>query len=573
MLKHLKRAALYWHTIKYLRAEQLIGRVKFWLAKPKVDARPAPALREAIGPWTPPPARAASLTGPANFVFLGERGTLEEDGWDNPERAKLWRYNQHYFDDLNAQNAAKRRGWHAGLIGRWIDENPAPKGSGWEPYPISLRSVNWVKWHRAGNPLSTDALDSLAIQARWLIQRLEWHLLGNHLFVNAKALIMAASLFDGQEAESWLKIGADILKREMDVQFLPDGGQFELAPMYHVLALEDLLDILNALRAVQGTWSTGGDRLARDIQAACQAHLPAALAWSKVMAHPDDRISFFNDCAFGIALELREIRAYATALGITTKTVGAEGITHLKASGYARLATGPAVLLVDMASIGPDYLPGHAHADTLSFEMSLFDQRLFVNSGTSLYGIGPERMRQRGTAAHNTVTVEGHDSSEVWSGFRVARRARVSNVAVGEKDGVLTASATHNGYKRLANGPLHARSWTLNTGSLSIEDQLSKFCTAEARYHLHPDVRASEGGTLTLPDGQVVHWDSDGTPARLETSSWHPEFGKEVPNQCLVLPLHAGHGTLRITWAQNHDAEYSGADAKEIKHAYSFSDR
>ena len=163
MLKHLKRAALYWHTIKYLRPEQLFARIKFRLAKPKVDVRPAPALRDAKGPWTTPPARMASMVAPTTFVFLGEYGTLDEDGWDNPERSKLWRYNQHYFDDLNAQQAAERHEWHAALITRWIKENPAPTGSGWEPYPLSLRIVNWVKWHRAQNPLSTEALDSLAI--------------------------------------------------------------------------------------------------------------------------------------------------------------------------------------------------------------------------------------------------------------------------------------------------------------------------------------------------------------------------------------------------------------------------
>jgi hypothetical protein len=33
------------------------------------------------------------------------------------------------------------------------------------------------------------------------------------------------------------------------------------------------------------------------------------------------------------------------------------------------------VLILDVAPVGPDYLPGHAHADTLSFELSLFGQR------------------------------------------------------------------------------------------------------------------------------------------------------------------------------------------------------
>ena len=46
------------------------------------------------------------------------------------------------------------------------------------------------------------------------------------------------------------------------------------------------------------------------------------------------------------------------------------------------------------------------------------------DSGTSTYERDSERLRQRGTAAHNTVQLGGVDSSEVWSGFRVGRRAR-----------------------------------------------------------------------------------------------------------------------------------------------------
>ncbi|MEY6432337.1 heparinase II/III-family protein [Thioalkalicoccus limnaeus] len=64
------------------------------------------------------------------------------------------------------------------------------------------------------------------------------------------------------------------------------------------------------------------------------------------------------------------------------------------------------------------------HADTLSFELSLFGQRTIVNGGTSRYGSGPERLAERSTAAHSTVQIDGADSSEVWGGFRVARRAR-----------------------------------------------------------------------------------------------------------------------------------------------------
>ena len=42
-------------------------------------------------------------------------------------------------------------------------------------------------------------------------------------------------------------------------------------------------------------------------------------------------------------------------------------------------------LLVDCGEIGPDYLPGHAHCDTLSFELSLSGQRVVVDSGCGIY--------------------------------------------------------------------------------------------------------------------------------------------------------------------------------------------
>ena len=45
--------------------------------------------------------------------------------------------------------------------------------------------------------------------------------------------------------------------------------------------------------------------------------------------------------------------------------------------------------LLDVARVGPDYLPGHAHADTLSFELSLYDRRTIVNCGISQYANGP----------------------------------------------------------------------------------------------------------------------------------------------------------------------------------------
>ncbi|WP_421852652.1 heparinase II/III family protein [Oricola sp.] len=476
------------------------------------------------------------MSGPGQFRFLNEDGALAAHGWDDPAKAKLWRYNQHYFDDLNADNADARTKWHVALIEGWIADNSPGSGTGWEPYPTSLRIVNWVKWSLAGNRLSEGAQHSLAVQARWLMRRLEWHLLGNHLFANAKALVFAGLFFKGDEAQRWLEKGCEILRREIREQILADGGQFELSPMYHALALEDVLDLVNIGRAC------GRDDLAN----AWSGMIPSMLDWLSCMSHPDGRIAFFNDAAFGNAPDNAELAAYARRLGF--KAPEAQGAKrHLSASGYARLENSQAVLIADLARVGPDYLLGHAHADTLSFECSLGGRRLIVNSGTSVYGVSPERLRQRGTAAHSTLCMEGRDSSEVWSGFRVGRRARPFDVSVKTEMNALVATAAHDGYRHLPGRPVHRRSWNLSERSLLVGDSVegSGRRRMEARFHLGSGLKARPNGRnrLDLLDetgNPVAVFIATGGEVRVEQGTWHPEFGESVPNQCIVVFAQAG---------------------------------
>lgn len=167
------------------------------------------------------------------------------------------------------------------------------------------------------------------------------------------------------------------------------------------------------------------------------------------------------------------------------------------------------MLLVDAAPVGPSYLPGHAHADTLSFELSLLGRRVMVNSGTSCYGNGLERLRQRGTSAHNTMVVDGHDSSEVWGGFRMARRAQIQSLNIAETAGGTRVEASHDGYRRLSGRNLHRRRWQLSDESLVIEDEVTGvFDRAEIRFHLHPEIAVLDVGvckaSLRLPDGKMV---------------------------------------------------------------------
>jgi uncharacterized heparinase superfamily protein len=214
-----------------------------------------------------------------------------------------------------------------------------------------------------------------------------------------------------------------------------------------------------------------------------------------------------------------------------------------------------AVLIADVGRVGPDFQPGHAHADTLSFELSLKDgesgpwRRIFVNSGVSCYGTSAERLRQRGTASHNTLGVAGHDSSEVWSGFRVARRARPVGLATaGGGTGKLWVRCGHDGYGRLGRPgeppPVHWREWLLTDTGLAVRDRF----TSRGRgigvfYHLHPEASADlEAGEIRA-GGLCIRFRTDGHAA-LKPSAYHPEFGMSVPTACLELRPARGRDCL-----------------------------
>lgn len=542
---------LYWHTLKYLRVSQIYSRIRYYLWRPKINLLPPPPLTQPSGKWVAPAERRPSMTAPRVWLLLGESGHLDELGWDGSQREKLWRYNQHYFDDLNAKGAADRQDWHSQLLSDWIADNSPGVGTGWEPYPLSLRVVNLIKWATRGVQLQPAIVHSLSVQVRWLSERLEYHLLGNHLFANAKALVMAGVFFEGPEADKWLATGLGILQREIPEQVLSDGGHFERSTMYHALVMEDMLDLINITRRYSGRLSS----VQREQVAEWPALTQRMLNWLKAMCLGDGEISFFNDAAIDIAPCTPDLEDYARRL-ISPSEASPPPLLYLKDSGYVRIKYDSAILLLDVARIGPDYLPGHAHADTLSFELSLGKQRVLVNSGISQYGSGKERLRQRGTAAHNTVAIKDHNSSEVWSGFRVARRAYPVGLNIQQLPDASTTEIRcgHDGYTRLSGRPMHYRQWSMGHGRLTVTDQMKGAAIhAEARFHFHPSVEIkaihnSDHGWIEMPSGQEVFWRIAHGRARFENSTWHPRFGEEEPNFCLVVQLIDGASTVHFSW-------------------------
>ena len=539
-------ALLYYNTLRHLKRSQITHRVYRKLRPRPRPSVPKVDVREARRNWIAGASRQQSLFGVNEFRLLNQEVIIDERGdWSDSSLDRLLLYNLHYFDDLQAQGANERLQIQTHLLDRWMADNPPGGSPGWEPYPTSLRIVNWIKWSLSGGDLSERQLRSLAIQADWLSKNLEFHLLGNHLFVNAKALFFASCFFSGSDADRWRAVSCGVLEIELTEQILDDGGQFELSPMYHCLALEDVCDLIN----VAGTYDQGRDFVDRQELPQLASRM---LSWLASMSHPDGGISLFNDSAFQIAPEPDSLFAYAARLGI--KTEATPPIRYLEDSGYARVETGNACLITDIGEVGPSYIPGHAHADTLSFELSLFGQRWLVDTGCSTYEPSAERLRQRGTGSHNTVQVDDEDSSEVWASFRVARRAQVFGQRVQEEPGTTRVSCSHDGFMRLPGRVTHKRIWQMDGDRLAITDELSgTFSSAESRLLLHPDVDARKDGDVLLlsRDGYVARLQLNGVNPSIERSTWHPEFGARIATRQIRLPFSNKVLRVEMDWSEN----------------------
>lgn len=354
-------------TIVHLKPVQILNRI--WRKRLSFTRQPQP------------PTSTSSL---GEFEFLNVKG--RPNGWNDPRFEKLWLYNLHYFEKYCTSE----------LIERWIRENPIGHGNGWEPYPISLRVVNWIK-HGFGKKYA----ESLNEQMTWLFPRLEYHLLANHLLANAKALVFAGKFLGN---EKWYRKGMKIYRKELPEQTCADGVNFERSPMYHCIVLEDLLDCLELTR-----------------EPIFREYASKMLGALEFLCGPDGRISKFNDSTEGIAKAPDYLRALAKRLGVEPSRCKLD-YPAVDLSGFVRQEAGTWTLLAKCGDIGPSYQPGHAHADTFTFELWKRGRKVVGDTGCSTYVPGPIRSYERSTAAHNTVVIDGKNSSEVWAAHRVGRR-------------------------------------------------------------------------------------------------------------------------------------------------------
>lgn len=430
-------------TVLHLKPEQILFQVIRHIHTPKLKPIKH-AGNVCLKHTTDPIAKHSSLNN-GQFSFLNLSSTFQ--GWDDNNFGPLWAYNLNYMDWLQQPGISPSE--CALWIDRFIKDSSCNK-TGMDPYPTALRCINWIKFLCANNSYATsERLDSLYSQLTLLSRRIEKNIDGNHLLENAFALIIGASFFNDKKMA---RKAAGILKRELKRQILPDGAHYEQSPMYHCILLDRLLDCINytSANANTGLFPASMNSLLLNCAHVMTGHLKS-IVW------PDGTIPLLNDSAYGIAPQTSELLDYAARLGVDTEPIS------MRECGYRRLADSRINVIADVGNITAGNQPGHTHADTLSYEMRIDGKPFIVDTGISTYNKNDRRQYERSTQAHNTVTYDDMDSSQVWGGFRVGSRASVRIIQDNEHE--LTAS--HNGF---GSKHIHRRSIRVANNTLVIND-------------------------------------------------------------------------------------------------------
>lgn len=526
----LKKILLYYHTLKYLKPVQIYGRI-FALIKKRIprNYHISNNLKTNLTPKTnfihhdPWNSKENILKG--GFTFLNDSATLNFPPKWEPDKNLLWKFNLHYFHYLFLLDESEK----IKLLHDWIDKNPVGKGTSWHPYVISLRLINWIREDFNDQKI----VDSIYQQSSYLYNNLENYHPANHYVENLKSLFISGLNFYGSgDSNKWLNFAKKELLKTLDYQILNDGAYFELTPAYHAKILEGVLDILN----VYNEEDSFSDQL-KEYAKKMLLHLQA-------VTHPDGNLALFNDTTQEIVPKTEIIYDYFNRLGLNTNPQPPSPnpkFLSFPSSGFYTYNSPKLYFITKAGKIGPDEIPAHAHADLFSYELSVNGEQFVVDTGVYEYTNGEKRDFSRSTKAHNTVTIDEVDQSQMWGGFRVGKRYEAENVTANEKNDRLSLSGEFKGYLKLVGDNLkHKREFTIleNDDSIRIKDEVTGNGKhmIESYIHLHPDVliEKTNNGLLLSRNKTKIKLSSE-TKMIVKNSSHFPKFGREVPNQTIVL--------------------------------------
>lgn len=467
------------------------------------------------------PRRAVQIYAPQNFPIPdateGWTGTVRllnrepfsmrtPVDWNaNPTGHTLWQFRLHEWEWAYpliqcARTERNARAELEALLQDYFKHVSPAHYTAYEPYPLSRRLVVWcaalcVLSARGGGGAFADTLaQEMDRGARMLADNIEHDLDNNHVVANALALACVGTLL----GQPYVKKGFALLWEQLGLQVRADGVHVENSTMYHFLVWRDASMAVMLARAY-------GFEIPND----CAARLKGMCAFLDAVRYPDGSFPLLND---SVSDELAQYDGLAARrqdwarTDARNKRDDRQDALLFPQAGYGVLRAQGTHVVFDAGVLGPTYCPGHGHADTLSFTLFALGRARIVDAGTFQYQAGEWRDYFRGTAAHNTLGVDGLDSSQVSGSFRVGRMAQAKFWTEGAGE-ALALCGEHDGYTRLAEPVTHTRRIRLrDPGLLVIQDEIRGRGAHNfvLRFHLAPDA------SVILKDGKAqVRFEDD----------------------------------------------------------------
>ena len=467
----------------------------------------------------------------------------------------LWEPNrhQHLVTLAQAHALTRRRAYFdtiAEHLDSWFLACPYGYGPNWaSSLELALRLINWsAVWQLLGRELLQKHPDfrdrwlkSIYQHAQFIRGWLSLHSsANNHLIGEAAGLFIAGLAWPHwRAARSWTATGKQILEREALAQNAPDGVNREQAVWYQQFVLDLLATALLAGKA-NGNW----------FSADYESRIEAMMDFLASIMDAGGNVPMIGDADDGRVLGLSfQACPYKSLLALGA-VLFKRGDFKLKAQALddrARWLLGPAAdaeferldaektrlplrqafpeggyfvlgcefdtpneirLVVDAGPLGYRAIAAHGHADALSFTLSVGGREFLIDPGTYAYHT-QERWRQyfRGTAAHNTLRVDGLDQSVPGGNFMWLRKARSGCSLWLSSTDQDSFEGWHDGYMRLDDPVKHRRLIQLNKKAkqMLIEDTLEMGDEHDVELFFHAAegcrVDAVPGGYLLARDG------------------------------------------------------------------------
>ncbi|MDE2585447.1 MAG: alginate lyase family protein [Betaproteobacteria bacterium] len=455
----------------------------------------------------------------------------------------------------------------------WLAECPPGLGPNWSSaLEAGLRLISWsLAWQLIGSLASPlfQGEGGREFRRRWLesVYRHQRFIAGffsrhssanNHLMGEAAGLFVAALTWPHWPASRrWQRRSRAILEREILRQNAPDGVNREQAVAYQHFELDLLLMVLR-------TAAAAGEPVSK----AYRERLEAMLDYLAAIMDGGGNLPMFGDSDDGVVAALAQeegfspyrsllasgallfhrgdFKAKAGSLDDKTRWLfSREGRIGVDAA-YAALPVshggGPARcafpeggyyilgcafdsaeeirLVADAGPLGYLAIAAHGHADALSFTLAVGGREFLIDPGTYAYHTqGAWRDYFRGTAAHNTLRVDGLDQSVSGGNFMWLRHARGRCLEFRQTPHQDYFAGWHDGYLRLADPVAHTRRISLDkfTHRIVIEDVLDMAGEHEVELFFHTaeacSVTVEPGGYALSRDGQTIHLSLPEAPA------------------------------------------------------------